>query len=461
MMAYLAMMAPRLVELHSVLKETGSLYLHCDPTASPYLRTLLDNILGAENLRNEIIWQRTTSKGLMTRRLARNHDVILSYQNSDEAKWNEEAVFTRYEVNELDEKTDEKYSQRDLEGRRFQLTSLINPNQNRPNLTYEFLGVTRVWRWTKERMQEAYDQGLIIQTAPGRVPRFKRYLDEQRGKPLGDVWTDIAPINSQAQERLGYPTQKPQALLERIIGASTNPGDVVLDPFCGCGTTIHAAQKLGRQWIGIDITYLAINLIKRRLKDAFGEEIEFDEKGAPTDFESAKRLAELDKFQFQHWALSLIGARPLREGEGKGADRGVDGLLYFYETERKDIPGRIMEEPLPRNEPVHREKIIVQVKGGGVNRADVATLLGDVENQKAAGGVLITLEKPTKQMRTEAVDAGRYTSKLWHDKDYPKIQILTVEGLLDGTERVDAPPQLNPFAMAAREAKKHEQAEML
>jgi len=454
-------MAPRLVELHSVLKETGSLYLHCDPTASPYLRTLLDNILGAENLRNEIIWQRTTSKGLMTRRLARNHDVILSYQNSDEAKWNEEAVFTRYEVNELDEKTDEKYSQRDLEGRRFQLTSLINPNQNRPNLTYEFLGVTRVWRWTKERMQEAYDQGLIIQTAPGRVPRFKRYLDEQRGKPLGDVWTDIAPINSQAQERLGYPTQKPQALLERIIGASTNPGDVVLDPFCGCGTTIHAAQKLGRQWIGIDITYLAINLIKRRLKDAFGEEIEFDEKGAPTDFESAKRLAELDKFQFQHWALSLIGARPLREGEGKGADRGVDGLLYFYETERKDIPGRIMEEPLPRNEPVHREKIIVQVKGGGVNRADVATLLGDVENQKAAGGVLITLEKPTKQMRTEAVDAGRYTSKLWHDKDYPKIQILTVEGLLDGTERVDAPPQLNPFAMAAREAKKHEQAEML
>jgi len=223
MMAYLAMMAPRLVELHRVLKPTGSLYLHCDPTASPYLRTLLDNILGAENLRNEIIWQRTPSKGLMTRRLARNHDVILSYQNSDEAKWNEKAVFTRYEVNELDEKTDEKYSQRDPEGRRYQLTSLINPNQNRPNLTYEFLGVTRVWRWTKERMQEAYDQGLIIQTAPGRVPRFKRYLDEQRGKPLGDVWTDIAPINSQAQERLGYPTQKPQALLERIIGASTNP----------------------------------------------------------------------------------------------------------------------------------------------------------------------------------------------------------------------------------------------
>src|SRR5437870_9130286 len=195
-----------------------------------------------------------------------------------------------------------------------------------------------------------------------------------KGVPLQDMWIDLKPVGAQAQERLGFPTQKPLALLERIISASSDKGDVVLDPFCGCGTTIHAAQKLGRQCIGIDITYLAINLIKRRLKDAFGEEIEFQEKGQPTDFASAKRLAELDKFQFQHWALSLIGARPLKEGEGKGADRGVDGLLYFYETERKDIPGRIMEEPLPRNEPVHREKIIVQVKGGGVNRADVADI---------------------------------------------------------------------------------------
>ncbi len=279
---------------------------------------------------------------------------------------------------------------------------------------------------------------------------------------MGTVWTDIFPINTQAQERLGYPTQKPQALLERIISASSNPGDVVLDPFCGCGTTIHAAQKLDRQWIGIDITYLAINLIKRRLKDAFGEEIGFEEKGQPTDFASAKRLAELDKFQFQHWALSLIGARPLREGEGKGADRGVDGLLYYYETERKDFLNRVREDaPSMKKETVYRDKIIVQVKGGGVNRGDVATLVGDVENQKAAGGVLITLEKPSKQMRTEAADAGRYTSKLWHDKDYPRIQILTVEGLLNGTERIDAPPQINPFAMAAREQKQHEQAEML
>jgi len=311
-------------------------------------------------------------------------------------------------------------------------------------------------------MQKAYEAGLVVQTKPGTVPQGKRYLDEQRGRPLDDVWADISPLNSQAIERLGYPTQKPLALLERIITLATNPGDVVLDPFCGCGTSIHAAQKLGRQWIGIDITYLAINLIKRRLKDAFGEEIEYEEKGQPTDFAGAKQLAENDKFQFQHWALSLIGARPLKEGEGKGADRGVDGLLYFYETERKDLINRIKEDaPVLRKDAAYREKIIVQVKGGGVGRSDVATLVGDVNNQKAAGGVLVTLDKPSKQMRTEAADAGRYSSKLWHDKDYPRIQILTVEGLLNETERIDAPPQINPFAMAARESAREKQAEML
>ena len=283
-----------------------------------------------------------------------------------------------------------------------------------------------------ETVQEALDQlekiGRVLwPKKAGGTPSFKQYLEDLPGVPVQDIVDDIFPIAPSATERLGFPTQKPQSLLERLIEASSDKGDVVLDPFCGCGTTIHAAQKLGRQWIGIDITYLAINLIKRRLKDAFGEDIGFDEKGAPTDFESAKRLAELDKFQFQHWALSLIGARPLKEGDGKGADRGVDGLLYYYETERKDLLNRIKEDaPALHREPVHREKIIVQVKGGGVNRGDVATLLGDVENQKAAGGVLITLEKPSKQMRTETADAGRYTSKLWHDKDYPRIQLLTV-----------------------------------
>ena len=243
--------------------------------------------------------------------------------------------------------------------------------------------------------------------------------------------------------RLGYPTQKPQAR-ERIIEASSSKGDVVLDPFCGCGTTIHAAQKLDRQWIGIDVTYLAINLIKRRLKDAFGNDVPFEERGQPTDFGSAQRLTELDKFQFQHWALSLIDARPLREGDGKGADRGVDGLLHFYESKDK------------------REKLIVQVKGGGVKRSDVATLLGDVNNQQAKGGILVTLEKPSKPMREEAVAAGRYTSALWHDKDYPKIQILTIEAVCWTAPKKWIPrPKENPFAKAQREAKPEKQNDLI
>jgi site-specific DNA-methyltransferase (adenine-specific) len=443
MMAYLAMMAPRLVELHRVLKPTGSLYLHCDPTASHYLRIISDGIFGVENFRNEIIWKRTIAKGLVSKRLPRNHDIILSYQMSSESTWREDEVFQPYDEDNLDEKTLSKYCHRDADGRIYRLDSLINPNPNRPNLTYEFLGITRVWRWTRERMQRSYEAGLVVQTKPGTVPQGKRYLDEQRGRPLDDVWTDIFPLNSQAAERLGYPTQKPQALLERIISASSNKGDIVLDPFCGCGTATHAAEKLGRQWIGIDITYLAINLIKRRLKDAFGNDVKFEEKGQPTDFGSAKRLAELDKWQFQQWALSLINARPRTEGDGRGADRGVDGMLYFYESKDK------------------REKILVQVKGGGVKRSDVTTLLGDVNNQKFVAGILVTLEPPTKPMREEASDAGRYISKLWHDKDYPKIQILTIEGLLSGKERVVAPPQINPFAKAQREGRQEKQSELI
>ncbi len=461
MMAYLAMMAPRLLEMRRVLKETGTLYLHCDPTASHYLRMLLDGIFGARNFRNEISWKRSQPKSHTTVNFPNCRDVILRYSKSESVVFNK--VFGEHDPGYIQK----FYRFTDPDGRRYRLGDITNPNKNRPNLTYEFLGVKRVWRWTKDRMEQAYREGRIYQSRPGAVPQEKRYLDEMQGQPISDDWDDIEHLHGGVRpniltESLGYPTQKPLALLERIISASSNAGDVVLDPFCGCGTTIHAAQKLDRKWIGIDITYLAINLIKRRLKDAFGEEIPFEEKGQPTDFASAKRLAELDKFQFQHWALSLIGARPLKEGEGKGADRGVDGLLYYYETERKDFLNRVREDaPAMKKEPVHREKIIVQVKGGGVNRSDVATLLGDVENQKAAGGVLITLEKPSKQMRTEAADAGHYSSKLWHDKDYPRIQILTVEGLLNGTEHIDAPPQINPFALAARETTREKQTEML
>jgi DNA modification methylase len=444
MMAYLAMMAPRLIELHRILKPTGSLYLHCDPTASHYLKLMLDGVFGAEKFQTEIIWKRSSAHSDARqgrKQHGRIHDIIFFYTKSDEWTWNN--VFTEYDQ----EYVDAFYKHVEPKtGRRYRLGDITAPGGASPkkkNPCYEFLGVTRFWRYSKKRMHELYHEGRIIQTKPGAVPAYKRYLDEMEGVPLQDLWTDIKPIGPQAAERLGFPTQKPQSLLERIVASSTNPGDVVLDPFCGCGTTIHAAQKLGRQWIGIDVTYLAINLIKRRLKDAFGEEVQFEERGQPTDLGSAKRLAQLDKFQFQHWALSLIGARPLREGDGKGADRGVDGLLHFYESKDK------------------REKIIVQVKGGSVKRSDVATPLGDVNNQKAKGGILVTLEKPSKPMREEAAAAGRYTSALWHDKDYPKLQILTVEGLLAGSERVDGPPQMNPFAKAQREARPEKQQDML
>jgi len=265
-------------------------------------------------------------------------------------------------------------------------------------------------------------------------PRLKRYLDKTRGVLMGNVWTDIDPINSRAQERMGYPTQKPKALLERIIRASSNEGDVILDPFCGCGTAVAVAQDLKRSWIGIDITYLAINLIKRRLaSSASGKmSVPFVEMGQPTDLMGAKHLAELDRFQFQQWAVNLVDAMPFKGGAGKGADRGVDGLLHFHET--KDT----------------RRKILVQVKSGGVTRGDVATLLGDVNNQKAAGGILLTLDAPTSAMKKEAVEAGRYASVLWKKNDYPKIQILTIDRLLNGTERPNTPPLEDPFAKAPK-----------
>ncbi len=410
MMAYLAMMAVRLLELHRVLKPTGSLYLHCDPTASHYLKILLDSVFGPQRFSNEIIWQRSTGKSLMSRRLPTNHDTILFYQKSDDFVWNEDALFIEYDQSDLPEKTAEKYKHRDKDGRIFRLDSLINPNANRPNLTYEFLGVTRVWRWTRERMQEAYEKGLVIQTNPGTVPQLKRYLDEQRGLPLSDVWTDIPPINSQAQERLGYPTQKPLALLERILSASSNEGDLVLDPFCGCGTTVHAAQKLKRRWIGIDITHLAIGLIKRRLIDAFPQ-AQFDIQGVPKDIGAARELALQDKHQFQLWALSMIEAQPYKGGK-KGGDTGIDGYLYFKPD------GKVTE------------KAVVSVKGGqNLNPNMVRDLVGTVDSEKAKMGVFLTLEDPTTGMRTAAAKAGFYETDYGK---FEKIQILTVEDLFDG-----------------------------
>ena len=326
-MAYLAMMSVRLIELHRVLKDTGSIYLHCDPTASHYIKLILDGIFGASEFENEIIWRRGTPRGHAFTRYASSHDVIFYYAKGEVATWNAESAVVKYDLEDLDVKTDEKYSLRDTDGRRYQLTSLLNPNPNRPNLSYEFLGVRRVWRWTRARMEEAYAAGLVVQPRPGGVPRFKRYLDEQKGKPIGDIWDDIHPINSQAQERLGYPTQKPLALMERIISASSNEGDLVLDPFCGCGTTVHAAQKLKLQWIGIDVTHLAIALIERRLKESFPGTA-FEVHGVPKDVAGARDPALRDKHEFQKWITATIEAQPYKEGK-KGMARGIDGYLHF------------------------------------------------------------------------------------------------------------------------------------
>lgn len=419
--AYLVMMAARLVELRRVLKPSGSLYLHCDPTASHYLKTILDVIFGPENFRNEIIWKRSTGKSLQSRRLPTNHDVILAYSASEEATWNGDEMFIPYDPEDLPEKTRQKYSNVDPDGRRYQLDNLLNPNKDRPNLDYEFLGVRRVWRWTKDRMQAAYEAGLVVQPSPGAVPRLKRYLDEQRGLPLDDVWTDIPPLNSQAQERLGYPTQKPVALLERIVRASSNPGDVVLDPFCGCGTTVCAAEKLERHWIGIDITHLSVALIKARLRRDFGLEAgDYAEEGTPTTTEGAQYLFEQDPYQFQFWILGEIGAQPYGASAGnkkgkKGADGGIDGQLFFLRPDGGKV-----------------EKVIVSVKGGkNLTAGMVRDLAGVLSKENAAIGLFVCLAPPTAGVLKEAMQQGGYE---YGGKMYPRVQVLTVAEILAGKQ---------------------------
>jgi site-specific DNA-methyltransferase (adenine-specific) len=327
--AYIEYMRPRCVELARVLKPTGSFYFHCDWHASHYVRAMLDQIFGENNFQTEIIWRRNLSKGLAFRGFANNHDTIHYFVGGREFVWN--PIVDPYDPDNLDEKTASKYSHRDPDGRVYRLDNLINPNQNRPNLTYEFLGVKKVWRWTKERMDEAYRAGLVIQTKPGLVPQLKRYLDEQEGRPIDDVWSDIPPLNSQATERLGYPTQKPLALLERIIEASSDPGAIVLDAFCGCGTALVAAQTLKRQWIGIDISPTACRVMAKRLRKDCG--LREDESAwlAGKGFivrdlpRSEKELRRIPPFEFENWAVIAIGGIP---NKAKVGDMGIDGRIF-------------------------------------------------------------------------------------------------------------------------------------
>lgn len=423
MLAYLAMMAPRLVELRRVLKSTGSIYLHCDPTASHYLKMLMDGIFDPTSYANELIWVRSLPHGNVSKKFGASHDAILFYRRSDAATWNRSFQPHRAEYLE------QFYKHAEPDGRVYRLISCINPNPDRPNLTYEWNGVTKVWKYTRERMQRMHDAGLLVYSKGG-TPSYKGYLDTMKGSPTQDVWTDIPPLMGSAQERLGYPTQKPEALLDRIIAASSNEGDVILDPFCGCGTAVAVAQRLGRKWIGIDITHLAITLIRHRLFTAYAGKAEYEVIGEPVSLPDAVALADEDKYQFQWWALGLVGARPAEQK--KGADKGIDGRLYFHDEA----------------EGGKTKQIIFSVKGGNLKATDLRDLRGVVEREKAQIGVLLTLEEPTKPMRVEANSGGFYDSPGWAKK-YPRLQILTVGEMLSG-KRVDCPPGNVTFKRAPR-----------
>ena len=403
MMAYLTMMCIRLLELKRILKSTGSIYLHCDPTASHYLKILMDTVFGKKNLRNEIIWhyRRWTN---VQKQFQRMHDIILYYSKGDD-----------YTFNPLEVEMSE--SQRKKFERGWDQNVVMIEGKPQAQLI-------------------AYDQKKVNKAIKeGRIDKSKFARIVQRGVPQvssPDVWI-IPPINSQAKERLGYPTQKPEALLDLIIKASSGKGNIVLDPFCGCGTATAVAQRLGRKWIGIDITHLAINLIKWRMRNQFGLLPGKDYKviGEPVDITGARALAEQNRYQFQWWALSLVHARAYGDKK-KGADTGIDGVIYF--TDEKD----------------KLKRVIIQVKSGTTSVKDIRDLSGVMDREKAEMGIFLTLEEPTNPMLREALTKGKYKSSSG-GKSYPRIQILTIQQLLNGQ-----PPQLpksltlDPYKKASR-----------
>lgn len=437
MTAYLAMMAVRLIELHRVLKPTGSLYLHCDPTASHYLKILLDGIFGAENFVNEIVWKRSDAHNDArqgAKHFGRIHDVIFFYRKTGSS----DRVFNIL-YNPLPQKTIDSWYRNVEEGtgRRYNKADVTGPGgAAKGNPFYEWNGISRYWRYSKERMQRLHDEGKLVYSKSGMTYE-KRYLDDSKGVSIQDLWDDVEMLRglNATGERLGYPTQKPLTLLERIINASSNPGDVVLDPFCGCGTAVHAAEKLGRRWVGIDVTHLAISLVERRLKDAFPN-IAFEVLGTPRDLSAARDLAARDKHQFQWWAVSLLDAVP-QGGKKKGADRGIDGIRWVRTG--------------PRDGDLDR--VIISVKGGeNVSVRDVRDLAGTVQREGALGGVLITLADPTRDMLREAASHGYASTGLGQ---FRKIMVKTIAELMagvhDDAERLPPLGRGEGFRRAPRE----------
>ena len=382
MMAYLTMMCIRLLELRRVLKDSGSIYLHCDPTASHYLKIVMDAVFDFKNFKREIIWSIETASGFKSQAnmWIRGHDTIFFYTKDKNYIFNKQ-------YHPLVEKTLKRYDKADESGRKYKIY-------------YE----------------------------AGEEPRIV-YLDQSKGRPITDVWTDVIGFQTVQKkgEYLNYPTQKPEALLERIIKASSNEGDIVLDPFCGCGTALVAAHRLKRKWIGIDITHLAISLMKWRLKSNFSD-IEFNVIGEPADLSGAKALSDQNKYQFQWWALSLIGARPYGDKK-KGADTGIDGYYYF-------------------NDGGKTKKVIVSVKGGHVTVSQVRDLNSVVEREKASMGFFVTLEHPTGPMKEEAVKKGFYKDSF--SNEYPKVQILTIEEILNG-KKPDTPQKVPIYESTTKE----------
>lgn len=452
MMAYLTMMAQRMAELHRVLKPTGSVYLHCDPTASHYLKLLMDSVFGAENFRSEIVWRRTGSHG-NARRFAPVHDTLLFYTKSNDYKWKH--LRRPYMEGHV-----EQYFVKDEQGWRTNYYGNVltgsGIRKGESGRTWKGIDPTAKGRhWAipgrlleevaedlsdltqHEKLDRLFELGHIRIEEGAAWPIYQHYITPEDGQAHLDIWAyqpytggtvfgtddgidaDVRWLAPQDRERLSYPTQKPEGLLKRIIESSTDNDDIVLDPFCGCGTAVVVAEELKRRWIGIDITHLAISLMKHRLSDKFRDDLsDFTVVGLPEDVESARALAtesEHDgRYQFEHWALGLIDARPTGK---RGADAGIDGYINFFD----DNSGKA-------------KQIIVQVKSGHVNRGMIATLRGDMERDNAAIGVFITLEAPTEPMKQEAVGAGFYEPEGLPGNQYPKVQILTIEQLLDGDQ---------------------------
>ena len=446
MLAYLTMMTARLVELRRVLKPSGSLYLHCDPTASHYLKIVLDAVFGLRAFRSEVIWKRTGAHG-NARRWGPVHDTILYYAASERTTWNR--AMQPYEQGYLDD----HYDQADARGN-FQAISLTGSgvrtgDSGRPWRAVDPGAVGRHWAvpekslpdWfeppagysdatTQEKLDILDSAGLIWWPERGNVPRFKRYADVSAGVPVQDVVTDIRALSAKAVERLGYPTQKPVALLERIITASSNEGDVVLDPFCGCGTSLHAAQNLGRQWIGIDVAVQSMHVVQDRLKHHFPH-VQYDVFGIPRSADAAMWLAENHPFKFEEWAVSALGA--MHSGKFRG-DRGIDGTFYYLTGSDE------------------RSRGIVSVKGGrSLNPGMVRDLGGTVQTQRRltkddkAIGVLLTAHEPTKGMRDAAREFGKVDTL---SGPIPSVQIITVAEMFDG-RTIQVPLMLDTVAAAA------------